>query len=207
MFKRIAVFAMVAMLFLAVQAGRANADLVANGNFALGTSGLLASSWNVTGWTINGDPNAWATVNNDGLTSFAPPGPSATYALFSTEGTPVSISQTLTAAAGQTYTVSFYAVNGSPSYFGNNELEALWNGVQAINLPGASMSSAWTQYSFLITGGTGNNTNTLTFSFLQDDSEIDITNISTTPVPLPAALLLFGPGLAGTALLRKRFKS
>ncbi len=195
MFKRIVLFAMIAMLFLAVQAGRANADPVTNGNFATG---------DFTGWVLGGDylnPAAWVAVNNDGF-SFSPPAPSATYAQFGTAGAPITISQTLATTVGRAYTVSFYVMNGLPASTPNNEFQALWDGVKQIDLLGAAMSSAWTQYAFMVTG-TGSDT--LAFSFLQDAATINITKVSA--VPLPAALLLFGPGLAGIAVLRKRFKS
>jgi len=197
MLKRIALFAMIAMLFLAVQAGRANADLIANGNFATG---------DFTGWILGGDyanPSVWYTVNNDGLQN-VPAAPTANYAQFLTAGAPVTISQTLAATAGQAYTVSFYVKDDWPTSTPNNEFRAVWNGATVMDLAGTSMSSVWTPYAFAITGGTGNGTNTLTFSFLQDSAMLDITHISAAPVPVPGALLLFGPGLLGLIGLRRR---
>ncbi len=201
MFKKIALFAMAAMLVFAVQAGRANADIITNGNFATN---------DFTGWTLGGDfqdAAAWVQVNNDGLGY--PGAPSATYAQFGTAGSPITVSQTLTTTLGQAYTVSFYLQNSAPSITTNNEVQVLWNtGTPALDMiggPTTSMSSNWTEYSFNVTG-TGSDK--LTFSILQDSSFTNLTDVTAeaTPTPVPAALLLFGPGLAGIAVIRRKFK-
>jgi hypothetical protein len=203
MFKRIALLAMVAMLFFAAQAARANAALVTNGNFSAGSTGLSASDWQVTGWTISGDPGAWATVNTDG--NFYTPAPlSATYAQFSTYGQSVSISQALTTASNQAYAISFYLQNTTPASTSSNQFQALWNGTQVVDMLGGQttgMSSEWTEYSFTVIG-TGSDT--LAFNFLQDAGMLSVTDVTAAPVPVPAALLLFGPGLAAIAVVRKR---
>ncbi len=123
------------------------------------------------------------------------------YAQIGTYGSAITLSQVLTGAvAGQSYSFSFVVKNDlpdSPSAF-----QALWNGMSMIDLA-SGMSSDWTPCLFTATA-TGNDT--LTFSFLHDTATISLTNVSAAPVPIPGALLLFGPGVAGIAVLRRRFK-
>ena len=193
MLRKLALFAMVAMFFFAVQAGRANADLITNGNFGTG---------DFTGWTVGGDTvNAFYSVyGHDSVL------PNGNYAQFFTYGAPVTISQTLATSPGTVYTVSFSLYNsdhsGSPGDISSyNEFQALWNGsvipsVHLVNAPAFN----WTEYEFTATAASPSAV--LTFSFQQDGSNFNFTNASA--VPVPGALLLFGPGLLGLMGVRRR---
>jgi hypothetical protein len=198
MIKRLVVIAMVAVLFFAAHTGKASADLVTNGSFTTG---------DFTGWTISGNTGgtSWYFVNNDGL-SYTPPAPSAYYAQFGSSGSPTFISQTLTTTVGQAYTVSFYLSNDMPASPGNNnEFQVLWNG--ALGTPHLVNTNAftWTEYQFTATA-TGSST-PISFGFQNDAGVFDITAVKAAPVPVPAALLLFGPGLAGIAIARRKLKN
>ena len=191
MFKKIILLTVIAMLFVAAQTGTAGAGIVTNGNFATD---------DFTGWTVGGDPNALSLVlGQDDVLS------NGYYAQFFTYGAPVTISQVLGTTSGQSYTVSFLLYNSaaSPSPVSSyNEFEALWDGtvIQPVHLTNAPGFN-WTQFQFTVTG-TGSDT--LAFSLQQDGSNYNLTDVSADPVPLPAGLLLLGPGLAALGLVRRR---
>ena len=194
MFKRLIVVATIMMLFIGIQAERASAELITNGGFTTG---------DFTGWTISGNTDmqngtAWYLVNSDGL-SLTPAAPSAYYAQFGSTGSPTFISQNIATAAGTAYAVSFYLANDMP---GTNEFKALWNG--ALQTPHLVNADAfdWTQYQFTATA-TGSST-PISFGFQHETSVFNFTNVTAAPVPIPGALLLFGPGLVGIAAIRKR---
>ncbi len=189
MLRKLFLFTVIGMLFVMVQAGGANADIVANGGF---------TTLDFSGWTLGGDtanPFACYYVNQDGSL------PNPNYAQFGTDGSAITLSQTLAAAIpGQTYSVTLLLKNdlpAEPSWF-----QAFWNGTSKIYLTTGGMSCEWTPYSFTA-AALGNDV--LTFSFRHDTAMLNITNVSANAVPIPAALFLFGPGVAALVLLRKRF--
>jgi hypothetical protein len=200
MVKRLVVIAMVAVLFFAAHTGKASADLVANGSFTTG---------DFTGWTISGNTNLSGTasyyVYSDGL-SYVPPAPTGTYAEFGSVGSATFISQALATTPGLAYTVSFYLQNDGPASPGNNnEFQVLWNNtLETPHLVNAN-AFAWTEYQFTATAAAAG-TSTLSFGFRNDGSYFDFTSVKAAPVPLPAALLLFGPGLLGLAAVKKRLR-
>ena len=181
MFKKLTLIFIVA-LFLFMQTGMANAGLVQNGDFTTG---------DFSHWTLSGDPS-WAYVISDSAART----PGGSYAII---GSPVSLSQAIATVSGQSYTVSFWLANDWP---GTNQFQALWNGTSMISLIDAD-AFGWTLHRYKATAA--GDSSTIGFSFLNEPSVFKLTDVNAAPVPIPGALLLFGPGLAGLAVLRKKF--
>jgi hypothetical protein len=86
-----------------------------------------------------------------------------------------------------------------------NVFHTIWTEIDP-SLPGSPVdfNVSWTSTSYLVKG---------IKIYVNTDhdmdawEEIDAVKLSgTTPVPLPSAMFLFGPGLAGLAMVRRRFK-
>ncbi len=188
MSKKLIIIAMFAVLFLAVQSGMAMAgatNLIQNGDFSAGTT-----DWNVTGDT------SFIVPLSDSMALT----PGGSYLLVGTSGGTANIDQSIPTVAGNSYTVGYWLANDDES--GVNQFQVAWDGsvVSALTLSNAPYSG-WTFYSFTAPA-TGTSSDVM-FSFQNDNAAFRLTNV-TASVPLPAALLLFGPGLAGIAVVRRK---
>jgi hypothetical protein len=187
MFKKLFITLTIMAFFFGIQAGRAKADLVVNGGFQTG---------DFTGWTQSGDTTFSFVVSDTAARTVG-----GSYAVVGTSalGYPGSISQAINTTAGQAYAVSFWLANDMP---GINDFKALWNGVTGkLHLVNANALD-WTQYQY--TGIASGAVTPISFSFQNDSSAFKFTDVKAAPVPIPGALLLFGPGLAGLAAIRKK---
>jgi PEP-CTERM motif-containing protein len=170
----------VALVLLGV-AGRADANLVANGDFESG---------DFSGWSHFGDGLF------DGVDSVAPQ--SGAFAAYFGAIDGSGISQTIATTAGGMFQVDFWLqtesdINGVavPNHF-----EFDWDGASQLALTDASAGVGYTHYSFLLAASSASTT--LTFSFLSvpafwDFDTVSVTSASTVPEPGSLALL----GLAG----------
>jgi hypothetical protein len=184
------------------------ADLLTNGGFETG---------NFTGWNVSG---IYACVSGslcDGNFADADPGPhSGGFAAYL--GSPGNLngqgeaddilSQTVAAAAGQSYIVDFFLAVGSTAQFGGsvpNSFSVSWDG----NVLGALNNvngQPYTEYSFAVTG-TGSDTllfDTETYPsvFVLDDVSVTAANVS---APEPASFgLLFTMLLAAAFVAQKK---
>jgi hypothetical protein len=191
-------------LFLCASSLYALPNLVTNGSFASGLTGWSShtcGSCEASGW------DAGSTQSDSGTMPSAP-NEAEDACVGATCNDPANgdwISQTLTTAPGQSYTLSFYY---DPGDGGTNELTALWNGsvVSGGTILNAT-DGTWQLYTFNVTA-TGAST-VLEFTGRQDPDELHLTGISvvaagaappTTPAPRSLSLLLIG--LAGVAIWR-----
>lgn len=166
----------------------ASANIVLNGGFETG---------NLSGWTQSG---------NTGFTGVECPGAGLVpeglcQAFAGPVGSDGSLSQDLFTQAGQVYSISFdFTADGLiPSNF-----SASFGGTgltSVVNPPAGS-----NQLTFLETA-TGP-VSTLVFNFRNDNGFLFLDDVQVnavnTGVPEPLTLSLFGAGLAGTAVLRRR---
>jgi hypothetical protein len=172
----------------------ARAELVVNPGFEAddASSGPVLSP---TGWTATGNagvdnvyPNSG---NNDGFIGTG------------------SLSQVIATVPGTVYTVSFYAAVTDPTLAsdGAATFDALFDGIDLIGGPiAAGNLFPGYQPQFIAQVSVLDSSSTLEFDgFTTGGGEtFYIDDVSVTPVPEPASLLLLAPALAGLRLARRR---
>ncbi len=190
--------------------GTAHADLITNGDFLpyqTGGSGFTTISVPasvlskaIPGWTVTAGSVDWIG------SYWTAPGTGSIDLDGNAQG---AIKQILSTTAGQAYDVTFF-------------LSANPDGGPATKQVTVSAAGAPTLYSFTGSGNTHTNMGFIEESFLFTATGSNtaltfasgtpgaygavIANVSAAPVPIPATLLFFGPGLAGLVALRKKFK-
>ena len=205
-------FAVLGLLGYASWAGAVN--LIVNGSFEDGDYSGANYSWErlvngdtrLTGWTIGGAGVDWHNTTQlnpsyNGVTTEHMIDLNLDGYGSSNTGT---ISQTFATAGGNVYNVSFYLA----SPYGDG-VQVTVDGASNTYTPSAANPLVWTLESFSFTAGSPSAT--LQFASTNGDSWwgpiLDNVVVQpTAPVPIPGALLLFGPGLAGLAAVRRRFK-
>ena len=207
----------VCLTFLAVSA---NANLLTNGSFELGTfvnDGNLTDSFNagattITGWSAVGRQVSWIDVGNpwslsaqDGnrfldLTGYNPGAPFG------------GVTQSVATTVGEHYSLSFYlgsytALWGGPPI---SILAAAGGTSQTFTNPAATTTSTWTPFSLLFTATSA--TTAVTLTGAAGVNYIGLDNVSVDPagaggaVPEPSAFALFGLGLVSFPLIVRRLQ-
>jgi hypothetical protein len=168
-------------------------NLITNGSFETG---------DFTGWTTGGNFEDTQVVSG-AFYDYTAAQDGTFYATMGPVGSDGTISQTLADVAGAQYTVSFWfaSVGDNPSDF-----SVSWDGTQLLSLTNPNTGSAWSQYTYNVTG-TGSDT--LTFAFRDDPAYMALDNVSVTEnsgqsVPEPSSLLLLGTGVLGLGGMVRR---
>jgi hypothetical protein len=203
----------VVALVLVVGAGRANANLITNGDFE---STFLDQNNHVlpTDWTSGNLNLAFSHIQTPPPGGFADPdgGQNAmSLSNLSFNGF-ATIQETINTVNGTTYNLSYWFYSTAfPTRDNPAEFQVLWNGVVMDDLVNPQQSSGWVNRSLQLTG-TGHDTlefagfNNPGFNFLDD---VNLDGPSAAVVPEPGSLTLFGLlgtfGLFGYAW-RRRFR-
>lgn len=207
----------VCLTFLAVSA---NANLLTNGSFELGTfvnDGNLTDSFNagattITGWSAVGRQVSWIDVGNpwslsaqDGnrfldLTGYNPGAPFG------------GVTQSVATTVGQQYSLSFYlgsytALWGGPPI---SILAAAGGTSQTFTNAAATTTSTWTPFSLLFTATSA--TTAVTLTGAAGVNYIGLDNVSVDPagpagaVPEPSAFGLLALGFGVLPLIARRLR-
>jgi subtilase family serine protease len=147
-------------------------ELVTNGGFETG---------DFTDWTLSPADTSYTLVfegfSYNGVN--VSPHSGMYMALLGTDGAQGGISQTLATTPGQTYVLSFW-INGTDGYT-PNQINANWN--NTLVLGETNVAEGWVQVVGFVTANSASST--LGFAYQDDESYIDLDDVSVQPVPPP----------------------
>ena len=170
-------------------------NLLSNGSFETG---------DFTGWTTGGNFQD-TFVENTPFYQYTTAQDGSFYAVLGPVGSDGTLSQTFSDTSGAHYSFSFWfaSVGDNPSDF-----SVSWDGTQLLSLTNPNTGTAWSQYSYSVTG-TGSDT--IQFAFRDDPGYMALDNVSvsqsggTGATPEPSSFILMGSGvLAFGAMVRRK---
>jgi choice-of-anchor C domain-containing protein len=203
-------------IVLALSSTAVNANLVTNGSFEQPGTGCASGTTSLPGWTVGGNID----IDNSTAPCSTIPAADGSYFVDLTGSFSAgSITQAFATTVGETYSVSFF-FGGNPqwqylSYPNDSAIKSMNVGIDgnvvgtySIDTTGLGFSDAgWTQRSFLFTA-TSDST-LLGFTSLNSVGVYGplLDNVNVESVPEPGTLVLFGLGLAGLGVTRRRSAS
>ena len=204
---------------MALSVLNANANLVTNGSFELGTlvndgnqtMTFTAGPTNITGWTAIGRQVSWIQAGNPFALSAQDGNRFLDLTAYITGAPFGGVSQTIATNAGQEYTLSFYLGSYTRRWGGPPvSILASANGTaQTFTVSTVSDASTWTPFSMLFTASSANTTVSLTGAagveyIGLDNVSVDPGAIAGVPEPGSYALIALGLGLVGMAKRRRK---
>jgi hypothetical protein len=202
MLKKIGIVLFAVLLVSFVIAPCGAAELVQNGGFETGDF----SSW-TTALASSGSDLAVGSLSSSPSVTPHTGTYAASFGAFGTQDD--SISQTLATVAGQSYTFSFWLDH--PFGRSTNDFSASWGGTSLIGgaIPALPLTDSrlfpYTQYTF--TEIAGPSPTVITFSGLEVPEYFYLDDVSVTgpqAVPEPLSLFLFGAGLVGMTVIKRK---
>ncbi|MEW8036124.1 MAG: DUF642 domain-containing protein [Candidatus Thiodiazotropha sp.] len=188
-------------ILLAGSAGITHAASLINGSFEQGnytppgadTMTLLPGSTDITGWLVHTDPIAWIGPNNPWSLTASEGDYFLDLTDYSTGAPFGGISQEIDTRIGQSYEVTFDL--GSSNIWGRPSAiqvsAAVTSQVFASSTTGGI--SDWDNFSMLFTANS--ELTTISFAGHTGRQYIGLDNVAVNPVPIPAAVWLFGSAL------------
>jgi hypothetical protein len=119
-----------------------------------------------------------------------------------------SISQTISTSSGVKYNLSFWYSPRPNVSEDSNIINVYFNGTLIDSITGYSANvTDWKPHTYPLTALSDSSVLMFEAAGISDSVGGYIDNVSMTPTPVPAALWLFGSGIAGMAAIRRRKKS
>lgn len=192
----------IALFALTSQVNAAPVNLVVNGSFENPDirSGTWSTYSSIPGWSTTG---AGVEIR-DNVVGTAYDG--TQFAELDSKSNS-SIYQTLSTTAGKAYTLTFAYSPRINQPASTNPIEVYWNNALLSSITGTGGKvNNWILYSFVV-NGTGQDVLKFAAAGISDSLGGGLDAVSVSAVPLPAALLLFGPALLGFMGLRRKAKT
>jgi hypothetical protein len=206
-----------AVAFLLFAVSQANANLITNGSFELGsfvnqgneTMVLGVGSTVISDWTVVADQLAWIDVGNPWGLSAQDGDRFLDLTAYPTGAPFGGISQTLATVPGQQYQLSFYLGTYTQRWGGPpvSVVASAGSASQTFTVSTPSTSSTWTPFSMLFSANASSTAITLTgsagFQYIGiDNVSVDAAGVNPIPEPGSCALVLAGLAMLAGGIRR-----